>query len=186
MADATDHALQAAVKALAEVVGPAVDPADALAVDQLRLAVSWLQFHGQRRPDERRMAWATLRQRLAFARAALAVLHTPGIAASPALARASDALAAACAGAAEALVRHGAPTGAWRTAAELIDTALSRAVDLLAEGPTALRGALAQVVIDHSRDSLMLQRAWFAPLGFEARPDAVPPLEALLSGAPPG
>ncbi len=176
MPDATDRALQAAVKALAEVVSPAVDAADPLAVDQLRLAVSWLQFHGLRRADERRLAWATLRQRLAQGRDVLALLD----------AAAPPGLAARCASAELLLERTDLPASAWRDAAVALDTCVGEAVDTLAGGPAPLRDALGACVLEHAHDSLLLQRAWFAPLGFEARPDVVPPLATLLEGAPAG
>lgn len=175
--DATGHALQAAVKALAEVVSPAVDATDALAVDQLRLVISWLQFHGLRRHDERRLAWAVLRQRTALARAAAAAVQ--GTALQPTL--------QAHAHSAQALLEHAeASIDDLRHAAEAVDAAVGAAVDALAGGPDAPRHALATAVLTHAHDDLMLHRAWFAPLGFEARPDAVPPLQSLLAGAPPG
>lgn len=174
--DPADHALQAAVKALAEVVSPAVDPADALAVDQLRLVISWLQFHSLRRADERRFAWAVLRQRATLAgRAACAVQGLPMHTALLAHADAAQGL----------LQRADAPAHEWRRASEAVDAAVSAAVDTLADGPVAQRSALADVVLAHAQDDLLLHRAWFAPLGFEARPEAVPPLQSLLKGAPP-
>lgn len=177
MSDATDQALQAAVKALAEVVSPAVDSADALAVEQLRLVISWLQFHGLRRPDERRLAWAVLRQRIALARDAAAALHGTALQAD---------VQARTDTAQSLLARADARSDDWRHAAEALDGAIGAAFDALAGGPAAARDALARVVLRHAEDGLMLHRAWFAPFGFEARPDAVPPLERLLAGAPPG
>src|SRR4051812_7816939 len=44
MADYTDNALLASIKALNEVVMPAVDPADPLAREQLRLVTGFLEF----------------------------------------------------------------------------------------------------------------------------------------------
>lgn len=175
MAD-TDAALQAAIKALSEVVGPAVDPADALAVDQLRLVISWLHFHGQRRGDGRRLAWAALRQRIAMARDAASAVQ--GSALGPVLEE-------RCAAAQALLERADAPTADWCDGAQALDAEVCAAVDALADGPAGPRHALAKVVLTHSRDVLMLQRAWFAPLGFEARPAAVPALEQWLADAPP-
>lgn len=60
MAEHADRALDAAVKALSQVVAPAVDPEDPLAVEQLRLVISWLPFHGQRHHRERDLARARL------------------------------------------------------------------------------------------------------------------------------
>lgn len=183
-----DHALRAAVKALAEVVAPAVNPDDALAVDQLRLVISWLQFHDMRRRDEPRLAWATLRQRLALASQVRPVLD--GAASSgPAVQGLAAALDRACSAARAVLEVPGEqghdPAGAWAQAAEELDALVCAAIEALDTGPEAARLALARVVLDQAGDSLMLQRAWFAPLGFEARPQAVPPLEALLSHTGP-
>ena len=57
--DHTDAALRAVVKTLRDVVAPALDPADPLAHEQLRLAVDYLEFlrgrfewlHGRERFD---------------------------------------------------------------------------------------------------------------------------------------
>lgn len=50
MADYTDNALLASIKALNEVVLPALDPSDPLATEQLRLVAGFLKFLGARLP----------------------------------------------------------------------------------------------------------------------------------------
>jgi hypothetical protein len=94
------------------------------------------------------------------------------------------ALREACQAAEAALANAAAPAALWRDAAATLDLRVGEAIDGLVDGPEPLRAALADIVLAHARDSLLLSRAWFAPLGFEARPDAVPPLARLLEGAP--
>lgn len=174
MAEHADYALQAAMKALAEVVAPAVDPQDPLAVDQLRLVVSWLQFDATRRHQERALARAELALRIALAEAV-----QPHLQSGPA--QRADALDAALRQAHDAHRRTDARSAHWRNAAEHLDTLVSEAVSAATTGPAADRAALADVVLRHAYDSLLIRRAWFAPLGFEARPDAVPMFEALVA-----
>ena len=175
MSDHTEHALQAAVKALSEVVAPAVDRTDPLAVDQLRLVVSWLQFHGRRRHQERDFARAGLRLRVAQAVDVMAVVArwAPDVAG-----RLGTALDEARA----ALAREGTAADAWDGLAQRLDGLVCEAVLQSAGWPDEPRQTLAACVLAHARDVLLLNRAWFAPLGFEARPEAVPDLETLMSG----
>lgn len=175
MAEHADHALQAAVKALSEVVAPAVDAQDPLAVDQLRLVISWLQFDATRRHQERGLVQAELALRIVLAAAVLPLLA----AAQP---RRAEALKQALAQARDLHRRAESDTAAWRGAADRLDTIVSDAVVDAAGGPAATAAALADRVLRHAHDSLMIRRAWFAPLGFEARPDAVPAVETLLAG----
>lgn len=179
MAEHADQALQAAIKALAEVVSPAVDPQDALAVDQLRLVISWLQFDATHRHRERGLARAELGLRIALAADALHAIET----AVPAIAAA---LQAALGDARAAHARGEADAETWRAAALRLDTLVSDAVTATADGPAPARSALAAQVLAHSKDHLMIRRAWFAPLGFEARPDALPPMETWLDAAARG
>lgn len=174
MAEHADHALQAAVKALTEVVAPAVDPQDPLAVDQLRLVVSWLQFDLTRRHQERQLVQAELALRIALAQAVL-----PGLAATQP--QRAAALGQALREARDVHGRTGAESAAWRAAADGLDALVSDAVLAAAQGPVAARKLLADQVLQHAHDSLMIRRAWFAPLGFEARPDSVPAVEALFA-----
>lgn len=178
MSDHAEHALQAAVKALSEVVAPAVDRADPLAVDQLRLVVSWLQFHGRRRHQERDFARAGLRLRVAQAVDVLPVVErwAPDVALG---------LHAGLDESRAALAREGAAADAWERLAQRLDGLVCEAVLQSAGWPEEPRQTLAACVLAHARDVLLLSRAWFAPLGFEARPEAVPDLDTLLAGAGP-
>ena len=74
MADHEENAIRAAIKALSQVVAPAVDPSNPLAVEQLRLVVQFLDFHLERRRLQGRFDWKELGLNVAFGEAVLAAL----------------------------------------------------------------------------------------------------------------
>src|SRR5215211_3836511 len=67
--DHSDNALRAAIKALEEVVAPAVDPADPLAAEQLTLVIDSLRFLRERLDQLHDRARFELRHHLALAHA---------------------------------------------------------------------------------------------------------------------
>jgi len=176
MADHNANALHAAVKALAQVVAPSVDPRNPLAVEQLRLVSLYLEFHAKLFPLERRLAWKDLHLQAELARQAASLLHE----ARPDLAqRLREQLN-------EAEAQLALPVGTaslWQASHSRLAEALAEAIAQVQQTAT-LRDALEALVLAHARGQLMLHRVWFLPFGFEARPDTRPALEELLSGTP--
>jgi hypothetical protein len=168
MFDRNEAALQAATKALEHAVLPAVDPADPLAVEQLRLVMGYLKLLQSRMaliPDRARFDLAH-HQALAEALAEAADAEGGEVAE-----RFSAAMALA------ATARHGAEIGAATAA---LAGAVSGLVRAVASAEPERRRLVERTVAEHSRRWIDARRAWFAPLGFELRPTELPPLADAL------
>ena len=177
MADYTDNALLASIKALNEVVLPAVDPSDPLAGEQLRLVAGFLKFLGARLPyvhDRNRFElehYLALGMRLA----ADARLASPQVAQR--LDQAIDE--------AEALLRGPrASVEEMRRAAAALSAPISGLARVVADAEPALRRRVEQAILVGSKPWVDMQRAWFVVQGFELHPDELPPLDEALRVAP--
>lgn len=177
MSDHSDNAMHAAIKALTEVVAPSVDKGNPLAVEQLRLVVTFLEFHVRAVPQARRLQWMELHLQAGLARKVAERLQPQ----QPALA---ESLRSALEEGEAALARTGAPATLWQGAAARVAGAVCAALDGAAAADGALAGRLDALVVDESRRMLDLKRVWFRPYGFEARPDALPALQDVLRGSP--
>ncbi|GAC1355290.1 MAG: hypothetical protein NVSMB34_08400 [Variovorax sp.] len=174
MADYTDNALLAAIKALEKVVAPAVNPADPLASEQLRLVMGFLKFLRLRLPD-----WHL---RLVFE-----LNHYLGLAEQLAdhARLVSDEVSLRLHSAIEqarAVQRQdAAPPDELRAATAALTAPISALARAVATADTGLRKRVEHRILAGSRQWVDMQRAWFAPQGFELRPDELPPLESLLN-----
>lgn len=177
MSDHNENALHAAVKALTQVVAPAVDRANPLAVEQLRLVSMYLEFLAQQRPHERRLAWTDLRLQAELASAVTQAIEPRqgelGARLLDAVGRAQDMLRTPV-----------APVAAWERAHRDLAELLSEAIAEAEQGDAAAREALEALVVERAHGQLMLHRVWFRAYGFEARPEALPSLQDVLAGAP--
>lgn len=178
MADYTDNALLASMKALEKVVLPALDPADPLAGEQLRLVLGFLKFLRLRLP-----LWQ--------ARVHFELAHYLGLAqqlASDAR-QLSDAVSLRLDAAIEqasALQRDELPTAeAAKAASAALATAISALARVAATAQPALRREVERRILAGSRQWVDMQRAWFAPQGFEMHPAELPPLDMLLGARQP-
>ena len=179
MADYTDNALLASIKALNEVVAPAVDPTDPLAGEQLRLVAGFLKFLGTRLPyvyDRNRFElehYLALGERLA----ADAQRASPPVA---------QRLATALVDARALLQGRGASVDEMRSATAALSAPISGLVRAVADADPALRRRIEQAVLAGSKPWVDMQRAWFVVQGFELHPDELPPLcEALKAASRP-
>src|SRR5258708_2289648 len=121
MADHTENSLRAVVKALTDVVGPAIDKGDPLANEQLRLVVDYIEFLRGRLDflyDRERFE---LRDHLTMA-SALAKLR------SPCSAPVTSALTNAIAAGEEAYAFAGIPPAGMKAATARIAGAISALV----------------------------------------------------------
>lgn len=179
MPDRNDGALQAAIKALEHAVMPAVNPADPLAGEQLRLVCGYLKLLRQRLNQVECRARFELEHHVQMARALAEAFKEAG---GEPWARAQAALA-------EAQPLLDGPVhqpDAVRSTSAALASAISGLVRSVADAAPALQRQVELTVARHSRRWTDVQRAWFAPLGFELHAAELPPLEQALQSARAG
>ncbi len=175
MFDPNDNDLRAAATALRDVVAPALDRANPIAQQQLKLVIDWLEFHRQRAPQAWRLDAFELSAQTAMARDVLAATPAPH----------GTALQAALAGAAAVQANLGQGPAALRAAVTALEEAISQAVRASpAFAPEAQR-SIEQVVVAGTQCWLLAQRTWYAPLSIEPDPQALPSLETALQPPTP-
>ena len=155
-----DVQLQVALRALNDVVAPALNDAEKHVVEQLHLAVATIGFVKARLPEARRYYRMELAQFIALATASA---HAAGGDASlEAAAREGE---VALSGAETDIADYVAITRRLRDEV----TALASRV----QGET--RSRLDRLVIDKSGELLPQYRQWALPFGFELKPEALAP-----------
>ena len=174
MADHTLNALQAAVRAMEEVVLPAVDPTHPLAGEQARLVTRYLSLFAQRMPLLGERNRFELLHYAALAR----TLQADADSLSPAIAAA---LRQAGADSDVLLLDPAATVQAVQAAAEHLAGVISALVRTAPAAPAAQRQRIETEVLVASGRLLQMQRAWFLPQGWEPDPGAVPTLAAVLA-----
>lgn len=174
MADHTDNALRASIKALDEVVAPAVDAANPLAVEQLRLVSRFLGFLRSRLQYQAERERFELRHYLALANTLRgdAALCAPTCATL--IGEAIDA-------GAMLVDRVDASTQDIRAAVDRLTAALGVLVRSVADADPALRQRVERAVVAASKSLFDVQRAWYLPIGFEPDPEQVPHIQTALS-----
>ena len=177
MADRTDNALRACMKALDEVIAPAIDPAHPLANEQLRLVRGFLAFFAARMDHVPRRERFELEHYRAMGARLLPLAQ--GVAADTA-ARLEDAVAQAGA----TLAGAEPSNDALRAATARLTAAVSSLVRCSARAEPALRDAIERQVFTHSRALVDLQRTWFALQGFDLHPEQLRSLDDALRVAP--
>lgn len=159
-----DSELQLAVviKALRDVVAPAVDPANKLAMEQLHLSLATLGLVQKGLP-------------LAHARARRELSNAIDLAGAVSAAGGVVDAAAARGALADAAADEAALDDARRTLLSAVEQAVA------ASAGAANERAVARAVIAASKPQCDLARAWCAGSGFEVEADALPSLESLLN-----
>lgn len=156
-----DVQLQVALRALEEVVAPALGNAEKHVVEQLHLAIATIGFVKTRLPDARRYARMELAAYVTLAEQSLA------------RAGSADALAAALEGARAVMASAEADTAGIEDACRALRdevTALgSRCTD------PAVSRDLDALVLDHGAAMVGQARQWTSPFGFELKPEDLPP-----------
>lgn len=168
--------LKAAIKALTDVVLPAVDPNNKLAQEQGHLAVGMLSIALERLPLLYRYDRDELKRQLALAaRLQALTAGTPGAEAERA------ALADGAAQGSELLDRAGAEPGALEASNGDLRARIGALVTALYAGndPATLKDVSA-VLLASGREQLLRERAWLIGQGWEPDPAAVPSIESLL------
>lgn len=170
MIDHTDNDLSAAAKALRDVVAPALGSGNALASQQLKLVIEWLEFYRSRLPmvhDRQALELSNQLQTAEQVACAMPSNETVGIRSAIDEGKATFA----------ALEVH---PSRLRAAIGRLEEAISGAVQRAAEFDPSQRRIIERAVIQDTRVLLDAQRAWFLPLSVEAAPDQVPELHTAL------
>ena len=179
MADHTLDMLRSSIRAMNEVVLPAVDRSHPLALEQATLVTKILQLLEQRLPHWPQRLHTDLAQQLELAQA----LADDALAVSPAVARA---LAEAAASGRALLAAPDAAPAALQQACREIAGVAGVLVEAAQAGDPAPRRRIEAAVVAAADAGLTVQRAWFMPQGWEPDPAAVPALEDVLrSGRAP-
>jgi hypothetical protein len=161
-----DLQLRVVIKALRDVVAPAVDPDNRLAVEQLHLSLATLGLIEARLPLAGRRVRAELANAIVLAEAADA-----------------SGLAGPLAAAKAALEDPHADAHQIDSHKSRLLAAVSALVDTAPDGTGA--DALARAVVSASKPQFDLIRAWCLPAGFEPDPDEVLSIEELLTARGP-
>lgn len=178
MADHTMDMLRSAIRAMNEVVLPAVDRQHPLALEQATLVTRILQLLEQRLAHwPARLRWDLVRQ-IDLARA----LENDARSVSPTLA---DALRDAAGRGVALLADDEAQPPAWQAGARELGGLAALVVEAAQGADEACRRRVESTVVAAAAPALALQRAWFLPQGWEPDPTAVPSLEAALRPGPP-
>ncbi len=170
MIDHTDNDLRAAAKALRDVVAPALGADNALAIQQLKLVIDWLDFYRSRLPLVQDRQALELAVQLQTARRIAPAMPLEDAAPLQAAIEAGAAILAA-------LTVH--PTQLRAVIAQL-EEVISAAVQRSSEFDPIQRQIIERAVIEDTQRLLDAQRAWFLPHSVEAAPEQLPALEDAL------
>lgn len=164
MVPGLDLQLRVVIKALHDVVAPALDPANQLAQEQLGLSLATLAFVQSRLP----YLHAGSRQQLANA-----VALATAVADAAQTAKFGAQIASA-----QALLDD--PGSSFPDLEGMRGKLLDAVSAVVEQTPSPHRTAVAKAVIAASKPQFDLARAWSLPAGFELNPEEVPALETLL------
>jgi hypothetical protein len=174
--DRTDNQLRACIKALEDVIGPALDPADAQAAEQHFLVTDYLR-HLRGHLDH--LGERTRFDTVHHLRIAKAIVGDAGIVAPAA----ADALHEAIGDSETVLQLAGAPTGEVKAAAARLAAAIRRTIRDAAEADSGVRTRIERRVLEFSSEKIEFDRAWHLPQGLEPDPASVVPLDRALLDA---
>ena len=176
MADRTVAGLRASIKSLKDTVAPAVDPANPLASEQLRMVCGYLALVCEQLPQRAARIVFELRSAVALAEAL-----------RPLAARCDATIAAELQARCDAARRLQDDPDRIETeverATEALNAATSALVRAAATADEAVRREVERTTLAHARHWLTVQRAWFAPLGFDLERATLPPLPDALRAA---
>ncbi len=163
--------LQVSLRALREVVAPALDSNNKQALEQFHLSLVTLEFLRVRLPYSRRYVRMELKHWIMLGQKVLALL-TP---AWPAQTAVTDAIALGQ----EKLADPEADDEEYLIISRQLRELISGMVTDAAGHP--LESQLDALIVAATEHLLLCERVWCLPLGFELRPDELPGLEQLLT-----
>ena len=171
MMQSFDTQLQVALRALREVVAPALKEDEKQAVEQLHLALTTLDFMRQRLPYARRYFRLELETYIALGLEVLEIVRSDQAGLGDAL------VAAATAGTAE-LARPEAEVEDYVIISRRLRETISSAVTAASDKPYERN--LDRLIIQRQEALMLRERSWCLPLGFEIKPEELPSLDRLL------
>lgn len=166
-----DIQIKSMIKAMTEVILPAVDPSNELAIQQAQLMIGHMALLSQRLPLQYRSDCDELARLLQLFDSLASDAGIGGGDLSGPVEAARDVLARAKAEP-EELVE------AIRNLAAALDQPLQEAVSSKNENT---RRTVLELVLNSSKDQLLRNRAWLIMQGWEPDPSAVPDITTLLS-----
>ncbi len=171
--DQTDVGLKSVVKALTDTVAGAIDPADHLAREQLRLAASYVDFVRKRLDFIHARERYDLKHYSSLARQLLAIGLPRNMGAIAELRFHLDA--------AKALLEDpDARTDRTRATAMELAHAVSLVIQEVHETSTPHAVVVDRAVLSASEEKLEMERIWYQPVGFDPAPPAGVRLEDRL------
>jgi len=176
MPDPSENSFTAAIKALNEVVTPAVDRTNSLAVEQLRLVSMFLEFYWSTRDLSRKLDWTELNLNIELGQTVCACFQST----DPMIKNLNAILLLASSD----LKMIGLPALKWRDHTQNIQDAVSRLLRSSADQNIEIIEILSPKVLEKSGEILALKRSWFLSFGFEAKPDELPSLNQLFERCP--
>lgn len=169
--------IQSVIKALSDVVLPAIDPGNKLAMEQGKLAIGLLALLAQQLPVQFQFDCDELQRLIAISRE-LGVQAQGGAgtqAAVAALSAATLAAGRALEGARSSPADIEAQVRALRVATGALITEVHR------DGDAACRPQIQQTVLAMSKEQLLRERSMLLMQGWEPDPKTIPPLAELLA-----
>ena len=170
--DSTDIDLAAVIRALTDVVTPAVDPDAAQAREQLRLSIDHLRFIALRIDHLHDRALFELKDHLQLAEAVLTALDRDS--------RRCAALTAAVTAGASVLPTVASTLIELRTASSALAAEISEVIRGLDDAGPDMRRAAIEAVVAGSVERVAFERSWYAPLGIDPDRDDLPSLQQVL------
>ena len=178
--DHTDVGLRAVIRALSDVVRPALDPGAQMAKEQLQLSIDYLEFVLTRLPLLHARERLELRQQVEMGEAVAEVAGEMARAAGTAGRVEGAALHSAMTVARETLSDADATQDALRGATARVAEAVAAIVQAAATLEPDARRAIERRVVHASRARIAFERAWYLPLGLDPEPGAVRALDEVM------
>jgi len=174
MIQSFNNQLQVSIRALREVVAPALNSSEKQAVEQLHLSLATLEFMRTRLPYARRYFRMELEGYLDLARQVTAILVSE-------LPTQKVQLESSIKLGKSELDRPTAENEDYLIVARQIRETISATIAEAVGKPFAQR--LNALIIKTSEQQLLQERVWCLPFGFELRPEDLPKLEDMLAGS---
>ncbi|GAA5232971.1 hypothetical protein [Verticiella sediminum] len=179
--------LAATIRALTDVVAPAVDPSNARAREQLNLSIDHLVFLLERIDHLHERHYHELRQQMTLAGSLLDASAGEQFEARAALQRAlqdcADRVGAARAGApADELPAMPLPVDTLRQCLDRLGAATAGMVQACQDMGEDVRRRVERCVLEQDEARIRFERVWYAPLGFDSHARALGSLTDVLSG----
>ena len=172
--------IQTVIKALLDVVLPAVDPNNKLAQEQARLAIGMLHLVAQRQSLIYRYDRDELSRLLS-----LADTLQEQARALPGAGNALHALAGSAEAGSDVLDRARAEPSELETANfDLREKVGALITEIYANNDLGQLKQISATVMSNANEQLLRERVWLIGQGWEADPGALPGIESLIGGAP--